>query len=160
QDTGNTNLDFRPKDIDALWAAAKQMGATPITVSGNVMDQKNANGTITRFLFLHDPDGCMEELTQPVPGPAGSAPGGTQVCTGSFSEISTHDQKLIDFHKGLGVELRAGNVAPWTAFREALTATGHTSLRSNPVLIPQSPDRWSILEYAESDGKAFHSNLQ
>jgi predicted enzyme related to lactoylglutathione lyase len=160
QDIGATNLDFRCRDANALWDAAKSRGATSMTAGNGTADQKNANGTATRFQFIHDPDGFINESTQPIPEPKSDAPAGRNVLSVSTSMISAYDDKLVTFYHALGIDPRRGNAAPWTAFREALTGTGHTSLRSTAMLIPNSPDRYSFLEYAESDGKPFHGNLQ
>jgi catechol 2,3-dioxygenase-like lactoylglutathione lyase family enzyme len=124
RDPGNSMLNLRVKDIDAIMPVLLKAGATVITTGGQVMERKNAtNNTSNRAIFLHDPDGFVMELEQFYPEQPSTAPPGSKVLTGSIGMTASDADKTAVFWALFGVNVNLGKSSPGNATSMALSAT-------------------------------------
>jgi catechol 2,3-dioxygenase-like lactoylglutathione lyase family enzyme len=147
-DPGNSMLNLRVRDIDAIVPVLLKAGATVITTGGHVLERKNANNnTSNRAIFLRDPDGFVMELEQFYPEQASAAPAGSRVLTGSIGMTASDADKTAAFWALFGVDVKLGKSNPGNATSMALSATENANFRGNAATIPGTPARWTIFEF-------------
>jgi catechol 2,3-dioxygenase-like lactoylglutathione lyase family enzyme len=161
RDPGNSMLNLRVRDIDAILPVLKKAGDTVITTGGQVLERKNPNNnTSNRAIFLRDPDGFVMELEQFYPEQPSTAPAGSKVLTGSVAMTASDADKTAAFWKLFGVDVKLGKPGPGNPTSMALSATENATFRGNAATIPATMERWTIFEFTGIDRTPFQRRIQ
>ena len=159
QDPGAGNLALRVRDIDSVVERLRKANAHVLTLAGKPVE---INGVEQGF-FVHDPDGFIVELAQPIPLPPAPDPASNVIGAGIEITVADTDQTAKFYRDLLGFTMRVGDSFNGNKLMADTAGVPGAQFRQSSTTIPGNAPgttvRLSMIEFKNTDRKPLETRV-